>query len=91
MPEKLKLYLEGNIEESCSTKPSYITRVKLDLVKSVVGKLREKCDELTTIGGVMFKCSKNESRITFTVGNGRLVVEASDAEEALRLLENILT
>jgi hypothetical protein len=90
VPEKLKLYLEGKIEESCSTKPSYIARVKLDLVKSVVGKLREKCDELKTIGGVMFKCSKNEGRITFTVGNGRLVVEASNAEEALRLLEDIL-
>jgi len=38
----------------------------------------------------MFKCSKNKGRITFTVGNGRLVVEASDAEEALHLLEDIL-
>jgi ABC-type cobalamin/Fe3+-siderophores transport system ATPase subunit len=51
---------------------------------------REKCGELKTIGGVMFKCSKNEGRITFTVGNGRLVVEASNAEEALCLLEDIL-
>ncbi len=89
IPEKLKLYLEGKIQESCSTKPSYIARVKWGSVEIVVNKLKEKCDDLKTVWEVMFKCVKGEGTLTFTK-NGRLIIEASSWEGALRLLEEIL-
>lgn len=87
--EKLKPYLEGKIQESCSTKPSYIVKVKWDLFETVANRLREKCGDLQIIGEVMFKCSKNDGTITFFIKNGRLVVVAPGKEEALRLLEEV--
>jgi len=88
--ESLKPYLEGKIQESCSTKPSYIAKIKWGLFETVADRLRGRCDDLKIIGEVMFKCSKNGGVITFFVKNGRLIVEASSKEEALRLLEDIL-
>lgn len=88
--EKLKPYLEGKIQESCSTKPSYIVKVKWGLFETVANMLRERCDELKVIGEIMLKCSKNGSTITFFIKNGRLIVETSSKEEAFRLLEDIL-
>ncbi|MBS7611584.1 hypothetical protein KEJ27_05185 [Candidatus Bathyarchaeota archaeon] len=87
--EKLKPYLEGKIQESCSTKPSYIVRVKWGLFEAVASRLKERCSDLQIIGEVMFKCSKNDGTITFFVKNGKLIVEASSKEEALRILEDI--
>ncbi|MEM2848964.1 MAG: hypothetical protein QXI36_01660 [Candidatus Bathyarchaeia archaeon] len=88
--ERLRPYLEDKIQESCSTKPSYIAKVKWNLFEIVANMLRERCDDLKIIGETMFKCSKNGGTITFFIKNGRLIVEASSKEEAFRLLEDIL-
>ena len=89
IPERLKPFLVGEILKGCGSKPSYVARVKRELLRETVERLRMFCDEFKMVGGMMVKCRKTSGSITFFPANGRLMFEASSEEEAFKLIERL--